>query len=65
MNTVPNLIPRCPSCGKSKMVTDENSGELFCSICGFVITEKIADTGAEWRSFSRDEGDRSRVGAGT
>ena len=56
---------RCPSCGKSTMITDENSGELFCGTCGFVISEKLEDTGAEWRSFSRDEGDRSRVGAGT
>lgn len=56
---------RCPSCGKSSMITDENTGELFCGSCGFVISEKLEDTGAEWRSFSRDEGDRSRVGAGT
>jgi len=47
------------------MISDENTGELFCGVCGFVISDKIEDTGAEWRSFSRDEGDRSRVGAGT
>ena len=56
---------RCPSCAKSKMVLDENTGELFCSFCGFVITEKIAEGGPEWRSFSNEGGDRSRVGAGT
>ena len=38
---------RCPSCGKSKILSDENTGELFCGSCGFVITEKIEDTGAE------------------
>ena len=56
---------RCPSCGKKKMVTDNNSGEIFCANCGFVITDKIEDTGAEWRSFSNDDSNRTRVGAGT
>jgi len=45
---------RCPSCGKKSILTDDNSGEVFCGKCGFVITEKIADVGAEWRSFSGD-----------
>ena len=57
--------PKCPSCGYKKMVTDQNTGELFCGKCGFVVTEKITDTGAEWRSFSNDENNRTRVGAGT
>jgi len=56
---------RCPSCGKQKMVTDDSSGELFCAICGFVINDKIEDTGAEWRSFSDGDNNRTRVGAGT
>ena len=57
--------PKCPACGDKKMVTDENTGELFCGKCGFVVTDKIADTGAEWRSFANDESNRTRVGAGT
>ena len=57
--------PKCPSCGNKKMVTDQDTGELFCSKCGIVVTDKIADTGAEWRSFSNDETNRTRVGAGT
>lgn len=56
---------RCPSCGKRKIVTDENSGELFCAFCGFVINDKIEDTGAEWRTFSNEASNRTRVGAGT
>ena len=56
---------RCPSCGKRKIVTDENSGELFCAFCGFVINDKIEDTGAEWRTFSNESSNRNRVGAGT
>jgi transcription initiation factor TFIIB len=56
---------KCPACGDKKMVTDQNTGELFCGKCGLVITEKVSDTGAEWRSFANDETNRSRVGAGT
>jgi len=47
------------------MVTDQNTGELFCSKCGLVVTDKIVDSGAEWRSFSNDEGNKARTGAGT
>ncbi len=57
--------PKCPSCLNKKMITDESTGELFCGKCGFVVTDKIADTGAEWRSFSNDEGNKARTGAGT
>ena len=56
---------KCPSCGKRKIVTDDTSGELFCAYCGFVINEKLEDTGAEWRTFSNEESSRTRVGAGT
>ena len=57
--------PKCPSCGDKKMVTDQNTGELFCGKCGLVVTDKIADTGAEWRSFANDDSNRARTGAGT
>jgi transcription initiation factor TFIIB len=65
MNSSVVASQRCPSCGKQKMVTDETTGELFCSICGFVINDKLEDTGAEWRSFSDGDNNRTRVGAGT
>ncbi len=57
--------PKCPSCGGRKMISDENTGELCCGKCGFVITDKISDTGAEWRSFTNDDNNRARTGAGT
>ena len=63
-NTMINS-PKCPSCGDKKMVTEQNTGELCCSKYGLVVTDKIADTGAEWRSFSNDEGNKARTGAGT
>src|SRR3970040_1357016 len=57
--------PKCPSCGDKNMVTDETTGELFCGRCGFVVSDKISETGAEWRSFANDDTNRTRVGAGT
>jgi transcription initiation factor TFIIB len=57
--------PKCPSCLNKKIVTDENTGELFCGKCGLVLNDKITNTGAEWRSFSNDEGNKARTGAGT
>lgn len=56
---------KCPACGSKKMITDDTTGEMFCSKCGFVISDHIADTGAEWRSFAADGENRARVGAGT
>jgi len=48
------------------MVTDNSSGEMFCGNCGFVITERIEETGPEWRAFSKEEHeDRSRAGIPT
>ena len=65
MEDIPITKQRCPSCTKTKMILDDNTGELFCSLCGFVVPEKIIQDGPEWRSFSNDGSDRSRVGAGT
>ena len=56
----------CPRCGKGAIVTDANTGENFCGKCGFVLTEKVAESGPEWRSFSKEEHDsRSRAGVPT
>jgi len=45
------------------MLTDNATGERFCGGCGFVISERVEDSGPEWRSFSNDEyDDRSRTG---
>ncbi len=51
----------CPRYGKKNLVTDTESGELFCSKCGFVINEKVSDSGPE-RRFSDDTANKSRTG---
>ena len=56
---------KCPACGGKKILADDGTGELFCSRCGFVLSEKITDTGAEWRSFPNQGVDKARTGAGT
>ncbi len=57
---------RCPRCGKGPMVTDSTTGEMFCGNCGFVLTERVEESGPEWRSFSKEEHeDRSRTGTPT
>ncbi|TMP99855.1 MAG: transcription initiation factor IIB [Thaumarchaeota archaeon] len=61
------ILRRCPRCGKASLVEDEESGELICSNCGFVLKDKIEEEGPEWRNSSRDEGgeDKSRTGLPT
>jgi transcription initiation factor TFIIB len=57
-------LDKCPRCGKRSMAQDSESGEVYCTNCGFVVKEKMEETGPEWRSFSDDEkGDRARTGA--
>ncbi len=58
------LLDRCPRCAKGTMVVDTAGGELFCSNCGYVVKEKIAEIGPEWRAFSSEErDDRSHTGS--
>src|SRR5271155_2409209 len=59
-------VDKCPRCAKGPMVLDSESGELVCSSCGYVVKDKMVDTGPEWRSSSKDEGkDESRAGLPT
>ena len=56
---------RCPSCNKTSLITDDNSGEIVCKACGIVLSEGSEASGPEWRSFANDGVDKSRTGAGT
>ena len=54
---------RCPRGGQGLLVYDNSSGETTCSNCGYVLVEKMQETGPEWRAFSKEEkDDRSRTG---
>ena len=66
VSEIANSKEKCQRCGKGKMVTDNESGEMFCSKSGYVMSEKLQESGPEWRSFTQDEhGDRARAGAPT
>ena len=56
---------RCPRCGKNVIVTDVQSGEMICQTCGYVMHERIEDSGPEWRSFFDDKTNKGRTGDGT
>ncbi len=57
---------RCPRCAQGSVVTDTNTGENFCGKCGYVLNEENVESGPEWRSFSKEEGEnRTRTGTPT
>ncbi len=52
---------QCPRCAKNKLVTDNESGEVFCGSCGFVINDSLIDNSPE-RMFSDSMVNKSRTG---
>lgn len=57
---------KCPECGGCSFIRDYDTGEIVCVSCGFVVDDKILDTGPEWRAFDEEQrSKRSRVGAPT
>jgi len=45
------FVKKCPECGSSKLIFDEQRGETICSDCGLVIEKEMVDLGQEWRQF--------------
>jgi len=59
-----NLNSNCSRCGKKSLLTDEVTGEQFCANCGYVISEKVDESGPERSSFSIQGGvDTARTGS--
>jgi len=56
---------RCQRCNKGAILTDSNTGEMFCSKCGFVATDRVEQEGPEWRAFSKEGDNRTRTGTPT
>ena len=59
-------VSRCSICNKvNTTITDPNSGEIICSNCGMVISDKIEDTiHPERRMHTFEDGDKNaRTGA--
>ena len=57
----------CSICKEDQtIITDLLTGEIVCSKCGLVISDKIQDTRQEWRDFVNSETkDRRRTGMPT
>ncbi|MFX1337579.1 MAG: transcription initiation factor IIB [Promethearchaeota archaeon] len=56
----------CPECGNNNLILDNSRAEIICNDCGLVLTQKIIDSGPEWRAFSTEEANNKvRVGAPT
>ena len=59
-----NELGNCPECSNMNLIYDESRAEIICDVCGLVLTQKIIDSGPEWRAFSSEEASRKvRVGA--
>jgi transcription initiation factor TFIIB len=55
---------KCSECGSEQLIRDYETSEVVCMGCGFVLDEKIADMGPEWRAFDLEQREkRTRVGA--
>ena len=61
-----NNLNLCPECGNRNLVSDNARGEIICNVCGLVLSQKLIDSGPEWRAFSSEEANKkARVGAPT
>jgi len=57
-------IRKCPECGSTRVIRDYEQGEVVCMDCGYVVDDRIADSGPEWRAFDDEQrAKRTRVGA--
>jgi transcription initiation factor TFIIB len=53
----------CSVCKNGRPIADLESGELVCSDCGLVFSEKATDNRPEWRNFGSENNDRARTGS--
>ena len=57
-------LEKCPECGTSLLIRDQESAELVCTSCGFVLATRLPDRGPEWRAFTPEQRQqRARAGA--
>lgn len=57
-------ISVCSICGGNEFFEDGSRGERICTSCGCVVSERIMDTGPEWRAFTAEERNaRARTGS--
>lgn len=66
INSSSSLI-LCSLCNRdTNILTDQESGEVICTNCGSVLSDKVQETKAEWNtSYSRDRNSNTRTGVPT
>src|SRR5437016_718536 len=64
VNSAVETFTLCPSCkSDNAIITDPKSGEIICSRCGMVVSDKLLERRPEWRTFAINETkDRTRTG---
>ena len=51
-------------CGSTEIITDPDTGEQICTVCGMVLSTTNIDHGPEWRAFNPEQKENlTRVGA--
>ncbi len=54
---------KCKTCNEqTELVEDYKKGDLICSNCGTIVGDRIISVESEWRNFSDEKGNPSRVG---
>jgi len=56
-------VKKCPECGSTRLIYDEQRGESVCSDCGLVVEREMIDQGQEWRTGFDDGPKKGRGGA--
>ena len=54
----------CSVC-RGSLFSDPESGEVVCSSCGLVLSDRTAEARAEWRDFGAESAKKVRTGAHT
>jgi len=64
VNSTSETSTVCPLCKiDNAIITDPKSGEIICSKCGMVVSDKLLERRQEWRTFAMDETEgRARTG---
>ena len=58
------IIRRCPECGSNRIMNDNESAEIVCMGCGYVVVAELTNQGPEWRAFDAEQrAKRARAGA--
>ncbi|MBY9007554.1 MAG: transcription initiation factor IIB [Candidatus Lokiarchaeota archaeon] len=56
----------CPECRNQNLIIDIFRAEMICNECGLVVSQRMIDSGPDWRAYSTEEANRkARAGAPT